>query len=76
MYALIAALDEGGEPVLLATARTLPAIQRKFDVTLTTNHLWFGVVILTPAGVVNYHGDKIPSSSIGRVSVKMGLDYD
>ena len=76
MYALIAAREEGGEPVLLATARTLPAIQRKFDVALNTKRSWFGMLLLTPKGVVNYHGNKVPMSSIGRVSVKMGLDYD
>ena len=80
MYALIACLEDGGEPVLLATARTLKAAQRKFDKALAGDppgqprYRFIG--FLTPDGLVNYHGNRISKTSIGYVTVKMGLDYD
>lgn len=80
MYALIACLKDGGEPVLLATARSLTAAQGKFDKLITKYspdppiYRFFG--FLTPDGFVNYHGRRIRPTTIGYVTVKMGLDYE
>lgn len=78
MYALIACLEDGGEPVLLATARTLKAAQRKFDkaTPMTAKPGYRFVGFLTPDGLVNYYGERIRPTSIGYITVKMGLDYE
>jgi len=79
MYALIAAREYGGEAELLATARTLLAMQRKWRKMLDDAqypHPYACIGILTPTGLVNYFGDKLSDSQfIRRVYVKMGAEY-
>jgi len=77
MFVLVAAREYGDEPVLLATARTLPAIQRKWRKILDgVSHPYSCVGILTPDGLVNYYGTKIDHGQLGWITVKMGLDHE
>lgn len=76
MYALIAARDYGGDAELLATARTLLAIQRKWRKILDgVDHPYSCVGILTPQGMVNYCGAKIEASTLGWIKVTIGHVY-
>lgn len=76
MYALVAARDYGGEAELLATARTLPAMQRKWKKILDgVPHSYACIGILTPQGLVNYYGAKIDHGQLGWVAVKMGVEH-
>lgn len=77
MFALIAAREYGGEAELLATARTLPAIQRKWRTILDgVHHPYSCVGLLTPNGMVNYYGAKIEASTLGWITVKIGLEHE
>lgn len=87
MYALIGCKEDGGEPVLLAMARTLKAAQRKWDIILGQmavtkwKHPNWGprykfIGFLTEAGLTNYAGDHTSKSMIGHVTVKMGIERE
>jgi hypothetical protein len=77
MYALIICAEDGGEPELVATARTLSAIQRKWKKLENPDALesYRFIGILTESGLMNYYGDRIRPTSIGYVTLKMGLEY-
>ena len=81
MFALIACRPpEGenmGEPEVISTHRTLRATQKSWKRHFTGAHPYRYVGILSPAGLLNYHGDKLgPSGDIGHVEVQMGVIYN
>ena len=77
MFAIIASMKYGGEAVLIDTARTLPAAQRKwhkhFPVEAPNPYKCIG--ILTPSGLVNYYGKRIAPGVMGYIHVTMGVAY-
>lgn len=79
MFALIAHNAEG-RTVLLGTARTRRAIQKKWDAAFNRTHTYRFMGVLTPAGLTNYAGAMLGprdrGGEIGRVQVKMYVDYD
>ncbi len=85
MFAVIACLEDGGEPRLLATARTLRAAQKKMSAVqdAMAHQRWLRkpcryrfIGLLTEDGLMNYHGERIKPTSLGYVTLKMGIDYD
>ncbi len=77
MFALIAAREYGGSAELLATARTLPAMQRKWRKILDgVDHPYSCVGILTPDGMVNFYGSEIEANILGWISIKMDVSHE
>lgn len=77
MYALVVAREHGGEAELLATARTLPAMKRKWCKLLdNVDHPYSCVGILTSKGLVNYFGHKIDHGQLGWIEIKMGVNHE
>ena len=76
MYALVACLKDGDEPTLIATARTLSAMQKKWTKAQAPSMPRYHFMgILTGSGLVNFWGKEIQPSTLGYVTLKMGLDY-
>ena len=87
MFAIVAQRHNSGEDegmVLLATARTLKAIQRKWQVVMgqEADQAWRRrparyeyVGILTPEGLVNFRGAPIGPIGGERVVARMEIDY-
>lgn len=87
MYALIGCTKDGGEPVLLNTAHTLKAAQRKMDIILgmmwmttwkqpSTAPCYKFLGFLTEVGLVNYDGERISKSTLGSVTLKMEIERE
>ncbi len=71
--------------ILLATARTLKAAQKKWRIVEAgeADQIWrrrpprFNYIgILTPDGLVNFHGEKIKPSPVGHVVARMDIDHE
>ena len=72
MFALIIATYNSDEPVLLATARTLKAAQRRWHEHVPGNSAIKLAGFLTPSGLVNYYGKPLkPAIGVTGVKVKM-----
>ena len=65
MYALIYSYQSATEAKVWATARTLRAIQRKWNRDVLPSMHYIG--ILGPNGLINYNGEPIPKAKFGRV---------
>lgn len=70
--------------VLLATARTLKAAQKKWQtiqggeaskIQRRKCPLFEYIAILTPDGLVNFHGDKFAPGTVGYAVARMGIEY-
>lgn len=76
MYALVATSQYGYKAELLATARSLRAIQKKWqEIIESTPAKYKCVGILTEFGLVNYHGEPILPSDNGSIALRMVVDY-
>ena len=75
MYALVSSEKDGGKARLLATTRTMWAMRRKWNKIVSSNQVPYKCIgILTPNGLVNYHGE--PIGFHGTLTIRMGLDDD
>lgn len=75
MYALVSSEKDRGKARLLAIARTMWTIRRKWNKIVNANQVPYQCMgILTPNGLVNYHGEPIEFH--GTMALRLGLDDD